>query len=73
MEMQKKIESTVFEPGWTNTAEAMEKALALFKKEQRKDKDTARVCHAKAQSCAGYGKTINNEVKKLNHATAESL
>merc|ERR1712168_627997 len=43
-ELQKKIEGTKFEPGWTMTAMAMDKALAPFKQQQRKDKNTARVC-----------------------------
>ena len=42
-EMQAKVESTQYEEGTTETAMAMEKALALYKRDQRKDKDTARV------------------------------
>ena len=41
--LQKEIEGVKFEAGWTMTAMAMNKALASFKKEQRKDKNTARV------------------------------
>ena len=42
-DLQKKIVDTKFEAGWTMTAMAMEKALASYKKQQRKDKNTARV------------------------------
>ena len=42
-EMQAKVESAQYEEGTTETAMAMEKALALYKRDQRKDKDTARV------------------------------
>ena len=41
--LQKKIESTKYEPGWTMTGMAMQQALALYKKEQRKDAHTAKV------------------------------
>ena len=41
--MQAKVESTQYEEGTTETAMAMEKALELYKRDQRKDKDTARV------------------------------
>ena len=41
--MQKKIESTEYDAGWTKTALAMEKAFEQFVKDQRKDSATARV------------------------------
>jgi len=43
-DIQKRIESAEFAPGWTRTALAMEKAFEIFTKEQRKDGTTARVC-----------------------------
>merc|ERR1739838_862563 len=42
--LQKKIESTSYAPGWTMTAMAMENALKIFKEKQRSDKHTAKVC-----------------------------
>ena len=41
--MQAKVETTMYQFGNTMTAMAMEKALKLYTKDQRKDKDTARV------------------------------
>ena len=37
------MDAVKFQPGWTNTAEAMEKALKLYVKDARKDKFTAKV------------------------------
>merc|ERR1719383_626635 len=43
-ELQAQIESTKYERGRTYTAMAMRKALEIYKKDQRMDKDTAKVC-----------------------------
>ena len=37
------IKAVKYEEGWTLTAEAMKKALQMFSKDTRKDKDTAKV------------------------------
>ena len=42
-ELQKRIEKTEYQAGWTMTGMAMKEALALFKKDQRPEKATAKV------------------------------
>ena len=42
-ELQAQVEATKFELGLTYTAKAMNKALDLYKQDQRDPKDTARV------------------------------
>ena len=58
--MQAQIEGTKYELGTTMTAMAMRKALALFIQNQRKDKDTAKVC---VVFCHRVGPSIRRSVR----------
>ena len=59
--MQAKVETTMYQKGGTMTAMAMEKALKLYTKDQRKDKDTARVTE---QDEYGEGEEEKKKKKK---------
>jgi len=62
-EMQKSIESTKFEPGNTMTAMAMNQALKSFKKHQRKDSETPRVCLVFTDGAASDGNRVPSATK----------